>query len=112
MARYEHLPIWRSAMDVASGLEQAVAGFPRVHRNALGSELRRSAQGILGAVMRCARARAQREVELERLVLLVQQLMVQCTLAAQRQVAVVRGAPGPACRSPSHPRWMPAGAPP
>ena len=58
MARYEHLPIWRAAMDLALGLEQAAAGFPRVHRYALGAELRRSAQQVLGGVMRCARARA------------------------------------------------------
>ena len=56
MARYQHLPIWRAAMDLALGLEQAAAGFPRVHRYSLGAELRRSAQQILGGVMRCARA--------------------------------------------------------
>jgi hypothetical protein len=66
MARYEHLPIWRAAMDLALGLEQAAAGFPRVHRYALGAELRRSAQQILGGVMRCARAREQREGRRER----------------------------------------------
>ncbi|MCU0756157.1 MAG: hypothetical protein MUE46_13680 [Xanthomonadales bacterium] len=55
MARYQHLPIWRSAMDSALGLEQAVAGFPRTHRYALGAELRRCAQQILGAVMRAVR---------------------------------------------------------
>jgi hypothetical protein len=42
-------------MDLALGLEQAVAGFPRMHRYAPGAELRRSAQQIRGGVMRCAR---------------------------------------------------------
>lgn len=37
MARYEHLPIWRCAMDLALHMETAVAGFPRVHRYALGA---------------------------------------------------------------------------
>ncbi|MCW5567727.1 MAG: hypothetical protein KIS84_05810 [Dokdonella sp.] len=37
MARCEHLPIWRCAMDLALHMEAAVAGFPRVHRYALGA---------------------------------------------------------------------------
>lgn len=63
MARYQHLPIWRTAMDLAPGLEQAVTGFPRAHRDALGADLRCSAQVILGGVMRSARARELRKVE-------------------------------------------------
>ena len=55
MARYEHLPSWRAAMCLVLGLAQAAAGFPWMHRDALGAELRRSAQQILVAVMRCAR---------------------------------------------------------
>ena len=54
MARCEHLPIWRCAMDLALHMETAVAGFPRVHRYALGAQLRRGAQAILPCVMRSA----------------------------------------------------------
>jgi hypothetical protein len=88
MARYEHLPIWRSAMDLALGLglEQAVAGSPRAHRFALGAKMRRSAQQILGGVMRCARARGQREGEVERLILLIEQAKVQLALARELKV--------------------------
>lgn len=73
-------------MDLALGLEQAAAGFPRVHQYALGAALRRSAQQILGGVMRCARAREQREGELERLMLLIEQTKVQLALAAELKV--------------------------
>lgn len=44
MDRYPHLPLWRPATDLALQIERAVAHFPRTHRYALGSELRRSAQ--------------------------------------------------------------------
>jgi hypothetical protein len=32
MARYEHLPIYKQAMDVAVYFERVVAGFSRYHR--------------------------------------------------------------------------------
>ena len=56
MARYQHLPIWNTAMQLAVALECAVARFPRYHKYALGAELRRSAQALLTAVMRAAGA--------------------------------------------------------
>ncbi len=32
MARYEHLPIYKQAMDVAVHFERVVAGFSRYHK--------------------------------------------------------------------------------
>ncbi len=32
MARYEHLPIYKQAMDVAVHFEKVVAGFSRYHK--------------------------------------------------------------------------------
>ena len=40
MARYEHLPIYKQAMDVAVHFEKLVAGFSRYHKYTLGTELR------------------------------------------------------------------------
>ena len=40
MARYEHLPIYKQAMDVAVYFEKIVAGFTRYHKYTLGTELR------------------------------------------------------------------------
>ena len=40
MARYEHLPIYKAALDAAVHFEQVVAGFSRYHKYSLGTELR------------------------------------------------------------------------
>ena len=37
MARYEHLPIYKQALDVAVHFEKTVAGFSRYHKYALGT---------------------------------------------------------------------------
>lgn len=86
MARYQHLPIWHTAMEAALLLERCVPEFPRAHRFTLGAELRRCTQLILGGVMRCARARETRGAELERLVLTCEQFKVQLALARELKV--------------------------
>ena len=40
MARYEHLPIYKQALDAAVHFEQVVAGFSRYHKYTLGTEIR------------------------------------------------------------------------
>jgi hypothetical protein len=40
MARYEHLPIYKQAMDIAVYFEKTVAHFSRYHKYTLGTELR------------------------------------------------------------------------
>ena len=42
MACSRHLPIWRTAFDLAAHLERCVARFSRAHKYALGSELRQT----------------------------------------------------------------------
>ena len=37
MARYEHLPIYKAALDAAVHFEQVVAGFSRYHKYSLGT---------------------------------------------------------------------------
>lgn len=52
MARYDHLPIYRSAMKLAVHLENTVRGFPRYVKYTLGSEMRHEAQRVVGLIIR------------------------------------------------------------
>ena len=60
MARYEHLPIFKSAIDLAVYIEQIVAGFPRYHKYTLGSELRTLAHKIVLLVVKANNAQDKR----------------------------------------------------
>lgn len=40
MARYEHPPIYKAALEMTVYFEKLVAGFPRDHKYTLGTELR------------------------------------------------------------------------
>jgi hypothetical protein len=43
MARYDHFPIWKDAVSLATLLEKAARRFPRHHSYAPGTELHRQA---------------------------------------------------------------------
>jgi len=45
MVRYEHLPIYKTAMDWAMYLKQMVRNFSRYHKYTLGSDLRQPRSG-------------------------------------------------------------------
>jgi hypothetical protein len=49
MARYEHLPIYKAALDMTVHFEKLVAGFSRYHKYTLGTELRESSRADAGA---------------------------------------------------------------
>lgn len=66
MARYEHLPIYKQAMDVAVHFEKLVAGFSRYHKYTLGSELRNKSREIVALIVK---ANAARDKQAELLVL-------------------------------------------
>jgi hypothetical protein len=51
MARYEHLPIFTAAYDLALATEQVVARFSRLHKYGLGTDLRQRMHGILGLIV-------------------------------------------------------------
>ena len=51
MARYEHLPIYKKAMDLAIYLEKIVRNFSRYHKYTLGSELRQMSREVVGAII-------------------------------------------------------------
>jgi len=56
MARYEHLPICKSALDLTVHFEKLVAGFSRYHRYTLGTELRAGSRAVLMQVLRANQA--------------------------------------------------------
>ncbi len=59
MARYEHLPIYKQAMDVAVHFEKVVTGFSRYHKYTLGMELRNASRGIVGLIIQANSSRGK-----------------------------------------------------
>ena len=57
MARYEHLPIYKAALDAAVHFEQVVAGFSRYHKYTPGTELRRTSREVVLGIIRANSAR-------------------------------------------------------
>ncbi len=57
MARYEHLPIYKQALDVAVHFEKVVAGFSRYHKYTLGTELRNQSRAVVALIMKANAAR-------------------------------------------------------
>jgi hypothetical protein len=57
VARYEHLPIYKAALDAAVHFEQVVAGFSRYHKYSLGTELRQASREVIQQVIRANAAR-------------------------------------------------------
>jgi len=58
MAQYEHLPIYKKAMDLAVYIENIVKGFSRYHKYTLGSELRNLSREIVKLIIK---ANSERE---------------------------------------------------
>lgn len=52
MARYEHLPIYKKAMDLTIYFEKIVRNFSRYHKYTLGSELRAMSREIVGLIIK------------------------------------------------------------
>ena len=52
MARYEHLPIYKKAMDLTIYFEKIVRNFSRYHKYTLGSELRQKSRAIVELVIK------------------------------------------------------------
>lgn len=66
MARYEHLPTYKVALDMTVHFEKLAAGFSLDHKYTLGSELRQESRSVLQQVFRAnsAGTREQRATEL------------------------------------------------
>ncbi len=52
MARYEHLPIYKAAMDLVVYLEQVVRNFSRYRKYQLGSDLRQQSRELVTLIIR------------------------------------------------------------
>ncbi|MBI4686691.1 MAG: four helix bundle protein [Nitrospirae bacterium] len=51
MARYEHLPIYKKAMDLAVYIENVVKGFSRYHKYSIGADLRNLSRGVVTLII-------------------------------------------------------------
>jgi len=51
MARYDHLPIYREAYDLALHIEKIVRNFSRYHKYTLGTELRNKSRNIVEKII-------------------------------------------------------------
>jgi len=52
VARYEHLPIYKQAMDLAIYFEKIIRNFSRYQKYMLGSELRDKSRAIVGLIIK------------------------------------------------------------
>ena len=52
MAQYEHLPIYKKAMDMTIYIENIVRGFSRYHKYTLGTDLRNLSREIVRLIIR------------------------------------------------------------
>jgi len=65
MARYEHLPIYRSAFDLAVHIEKITRNFSRYHKYSLGTELRNGSRRILRRIIEANNSHDREPVLLE-----------------------------------------------
>jgi hypothetical protein len=57
MARYEHLPIYKKALETAVYFEKVVAGFSRYHKYTLGTDMRDKSREIVGLIVKANSAK-------------------------------------------------------
>ena len=65
MARYEHLPIYKQAMDLTINFEKIVRNFSRYHTYTLGSELRSASRDMVRLIINANTAREKLPVVYE-----------------------------------------------
>ncbi len=82
MARYEHLPIYKQAMDVAVHFEKIAAGFSRYHKYTLGTELRNASRGIVSLIIQ-ANSDRDKTLKLLELRIRLDELLVLIRLAKE-----------------------------
>ena len=87
MARYEHLPIYRAAFDLAVHIEKIVRNFSRYHKYTLGTELRDGSRRILQRIMEANETGKSRDREpaLEALRREIETLKVTARLAQESE---------------------------
>ena len=85
MAQYEHLPIYKQALDLAVYLEKAVSGFSRYHKYGLGADLRRLARQNITLIVQ-ANSEQERLATLLLLRSSLEELMICLRIAKELQV--------------------------
>ncbi len=70
MARYEHLPIYKKAMELGLYLQETVRNFSRYNKYTIGSDLRNLSLDIIKRVIRANSSRNKTE--------LLEELVAQC----------------------------------
>jgi len=82
MARYEHLPVYKTAMTMAVYLQETVRRFSRYDKYSLGTDLRDLSREILRLIIR-ANSVTEKTVPLARLVVTCDLLKVTLVLAKE-----------------------------
>ncbi len=82
MARYEHLPIYKKALDVAVHFEKTVAGFSRYHKYTLGADLRNKSREVIRIIIRANSSR-ERLPDLLELRAVLEELLLLVRLAKE-----------------------------
>ncbi|MBN1277275.1 MAG: four helix bundle protein [Deltaproteobacteria bacterium] len=72
MARYEHIPIFKAAMDLGVYLEGMVHNFSRYHKYTTGQELRNLGREIIKLIIRANSARDKQSI--------LSELVIQCEM--------------------------------
>ncbi len=65
VARYEHLPIYKKAMDLTIYFEKIVRNFSRYHKYTLGTELREKSREAVGLIIKANSTTVKRPLLLE-----------------------------------------------
>ena len=82
MARYDHLPIYKKAMEMSVYVEEIVRNFSRYHKYGIGGDLRDISRQIIRLVIR-ANSTAQKAPVLQELVEACEQFKVMVVLAKE-----------------------------
>ena len=75
MARYEHLPIYKAAMELAIYFEKAVRNFSRYNKYTIGADLRNKSRQIACYIMRI-NSMENKKHALKELVAMIEELKV------------------------------------
>jgi len=65
MARYDHLPIYRTAFDLAVHIEKIVRHFSRYHKYSIGAELRDNSRRILEHIIEANNSQSRESILLK-----------------------------------------------
>jgi len=75
MARYEHLPIYKSALDLSIYFENIVRNFSRYNKYTIGTELRNKSRQILCFIIKI-NSLEDKKSALKELILLIEELKI------------------------------------